>query len=45
MLESVIVTAMLMQAYGVKTTERKVPLFVGITLRPEGPMPAVLTRR
>ena len=45
MLESVIVTAMLMQAYEVKTTERKVPLFVGITLRPEGPMPAVLTRR
>jgi cytochrome P450 len=45
MLESVIVTAMLMQAYEVRTTERKVPLFTGITLRPEGPMPAVLKRR
>src|SRR5207302_7560192 len=45
MLEGVIVTAMLMQAYEVRTTERKVPLFVGITLRPEGPMPAVLFPR
>lgn len=45
MLESVIVTAMLMQAYQVQTTDRKVPLFTGITLRPDGPMPAVLKRR
>ena len=45
MLESVIVTAMLMQAYRVKTTERKVPLFTGITLRPEGPMPAHISPR
>jgi cytochrome P450 len=45
MLESVIVTAMAMQAYQVKTTERKVPLFVGITLRPGEPMPAILKRR
>jgi cytochrome P450 len=45
MLESVIVTAMLMQAYEVQTTERKVPLFVGITLRPKEAMPAVITKR
>jgi cytochrome P450 len=45
MLESVIVTAMLMQAYEVRTTERKVKLFVGITLRPDEEMPAILTRR
>ena len=45
MLESVIVTAMLMRDYEVETTERKVPLFVGITLRPAGPMPAVLKPR
>ena len=45
MLESVIVTAMLMQAYEVKTTERKVKLFVGITLRPAEEMPALLFPR
>ena len=45
MLESVIVTAMLMRAYEVKTTQRQVPLCVGITVRPKGPMPAVLKRR
>ncbi len=45
MLESVVVTAMLMQAYEVKTTDRNVKLFVGITLRPDEAMPAVLTRR
>jgi cytochrome P450 len=45
MLESVILTAMVLQAYEVKTADRKVPLFTGITLRPEGPMPAELIRR
>jgi hypothetical protein len=29
----------------VKTTERKVKLFVGITLRPAEEMPAVITKR
>jgi cytochrome P450 len=45
MLESVIVTAAVLHAYDVKTDDRKVPLFTGITLRPEGAMPARLTKR
>ncbi|MGH2719938.1 MAG: cytochrome P450 [Actinomycetota bacterium] len=45
MLEAVIVTAMVIGTYDVATAERKVPLFLGITLRPAGAMPATLTRR
>ena len=45
MLESVILVSSLLQAYEVRTEERKVPLFTGITLRPEGHMPAQLVRR
>ncbi|HWD07666.1 MAG TPA: cytochrome P450 [Actinomycetota bacterium] len=45
MLEAVIVTAMVINAYDVATAERTVPLFLGITLRPAGEMPATLTRR
>ncbi len=45
MLESVTVTALLIQAFEVKTTDRKVKLFTGITLRPDEPMPATLVSR
>ncbi len=45
MLEAVIVTAMLVRAFRLKTQERRVPLFTGITLRPSGAMPCELERR
>ncbi|HWD09552.1 MAG TPA: cytochrome P450 [Actinomycetota bacterium] len=45
MLESVLVTAMVARSFTIKTEDRKVPLFTGITLRPEGRMPAQLARR
>lgn len=45
MLEAVIVTAMVVRSYDVATADRKVPLFLGITLRPAGEMPATLSRR
>src|SRR4029077_4301920 len=45
MLESVLVTAMLMQAYEVKTTHRKVKLLGGPALPGEEATPGVLPRR
>jgi cytochrome P450 len=45
MLEAVIVTAVLLKAFDVTTDDRRVKLFTGITLRPEGAMPAHLTPR
>ncbi|HEX2053156.1 MAG TPA: cytochrome P450, partial [Actinomycetota bacterium] len=45
MLEAVAVTAMVMQAYRVTTPEGPVKLFTGITLRPEGAVPATVESR
>jgi len=41
----VIVVAMLMQSYRVTTSSDPVKLFTGITLRPDGPMPAKVEAR
>jgi cytochrome P450 len=45
MLESVIVVATLLRAYGITTEHREVPLSTGITLRPAQAMPAQLIAR
>ena len=45
MLEAVIVVAMMMQSYRVTTSSDPVKLFTGITLRPDGPMPAKVEAR
>ena len=45
MLEAVAVVALLMQSYRVTTTDEPVKLFTGITLRPEGAVPATIERR
>lgn len=45
MLEAVLVTAMILRAYDVKTQAGPVPLFTGITLRPDRAMPATLIAR
>jgi cytochrome P450 len=45
MLEAAVVTAMLMQSFRVTTPEGPVKLFTGITLRPEGAVPATIERR
>jgi cytochrome P450 len=45
MLEAVVVTAMLLQRFRVTTPDGPVKLFTGITLRPEGAVPASLELR
>jgi cytochrome P450 len=45
MLEAAVVTALLMQSFKVTTPEGPVKLFTGITLRPEGAVPARIERR
>ena len=45
MLEAAVVTAMLMQSYRVTTPDEPVKLFTGITLRPQGAVPAKIERR
>jgi cytochrome P450 len=45
MLEAVIVVAMLMRSHRVTTSSDPVKLFTGITLRPDGPMPATVEAR
>lgn len=45
MLEAVIVTALTVRAYDITTQPGRVPLFTGITLRPERAMPAQLSPR
>lgn len=45
MLEAVVVTAMVMQHYGLTSAPGPVPLFTGITLRPRHAMPCHIVRR
>ncbi|CAN5857776.1 cytochrome P450 [soil metagenome] len=45
MLEAVVVTALLIQSFKVTTPQGPVKLFTGITLRPEGAVPATVERR
>ena len=45
MLEAVIVVAMLARSYALTTLPDPVPLFTGITLRPQSAMPARITPR
>ena len=45
MLEAVMVVAMLLQQYRITTPPGPVKLFTGITLRPQGPVPATIERR
>ena len=45
MLEAVVVVAMLLQQYRIATPPGPVKLFTGITLRPQGAVPATIERR
>jgi hypothetical protein len=45
MLETVIVTAMLLRAYNLESSSEPVPLFTDITLRPKKAMPCLIEPR